>query len=175
METWKTIPSAPNYAASDLGRIKRIARGKRTQPGRLLTPHQSPNGYLGVSVYVDTNQYYRRVNRLVMEAFHGPSELQVNHKNGIKADNRLENLEYVTGAENRRHAKRVLDAYAAGERHPNAKLTERDVRSMFEMKNAGFAPLEIAKRHGCTRENVYLILKRKAWAHVSVEPTPPNS
>lgn len=106
------------------------------------------------------------MHRLVMEAFVGKSDLQVNHKNGNQQDNRLENLEYVDGAANRAHAMHVLNAYSKGSRHPNAKLTESDVIKIKAMIAVGIPDRDIAPVFSCTTTNIYYIRKGKAWTHV---------
>ncbi len=71
---------------------------------------QKPNNYwyLPICVLLNWNKKIYKVHRLVMLAFHWPSDLQVNHKNWIKSDNKLENLEYCTQSENLKHRYRVL-------------------------------------------------------------------
>ena len=91
-EVWKLIPGF-KMEASNLGRIRDL-------DGR-IRGIQRKRGYL----LIETSQKKYFVHRLVMLAFVGPSNLQVDHLNGIRHDNRLENLEYVTGRENVSRAK----------------------------------------------------------------------
>jgi len=67
-----------------------------SRTGKITFGHTVGHGYREVH----TRLGKRRVHRLVIELAHGKSELQVNHKNGIRSDNRLGNLEYVTNQEN---------------------------------------------------------------------------
>lgn len=169
METWKTIPKAPNYAVSDLGRVKRIARGKRTHIGfmpRIWGKNGDPTSYQNVTLLVDKKHCAFTVHRLVMEVFRGPSDLQVNHINGLKTDNRLENLEYVTASQNQQHSIHTIKTFQMGITHHNAKLCDDDVREMFKLKASGETPKLIAKRFGVSPENVRYILKRATWKHV---------
>lgn len=96
----------------------------------------------------------------------GKSEMPINHKNGDKDDNRLDNLEYITAAQNRQHAKEILDAYPKGSGHPNAKLTERDIPKIREMIAAGLSDKQIAPLFDCTPANIYVIRKKKGWTHI---------
>jgi hypothetical protein len=73
------------------------------------------------------------VHRLVAEAFLGQSDLQVNHKNGDKSDNRLDNLEFVTCIENARHAVDVLGRNL-GDKNHKCKLTWEQVCEIRESK-----------------------------------------
>ena len=108
-EIWKDIEEFPSYQASDLGRI----RNKNT--GFIKNVYYDNDGYVKVTLVKNKRSYRKTVHRLVAEAFLGGEHpgLQVNHKNGIKDDNRLINLEWVTGSENVKHA------YDTGLRKPS--------------------------------------------------------
>ena len=92
------------YEVSNLGRV----RNART--GQVLRPRKVSRGYRKVTLYYKGQQKHCLVHNLVATAFvEGWREgLQVNHKNGVKTDNRAENLEWVTSSENHRHARDVL-------------------------------------------------------------------
>ena len=92
MEKWVAMKNHFNYSVSDFGNIK-------NPKGELLKPY-STGRYLCIEI---KNKNYK-IHRLLMEYFYGKSELQINHKNGIKTDNKIINLEYCTGKENVRHA-----------------------------------------------------------------------
>lgn len=104
MEAWLTIKGFENYKVSTLGRVMNIKTGK------ILTPFTTKNGYQMVNPSrggISSNLY---VHRLVAEAFipTDDADLQVNHINGIKSDNRLDNLEWCTSSENHLHRSRTL-------------------------------------------------------------------
>jgi hypothetical protein len=115
-EIWKTLDC--RYEASDLGRIKRVEEKRMDSKGRvrhkkggLLTPTKRPDGYEVVSLRgYKNNKKQWRVHQLVAIAFHGDyyGELIINHKNGVRADNRAENLEWCTYRENILHSIEVL-------------------------------------------------------------------
>lgn len=96
---WKTSPSVPHCEVSSTG----IIRNKKT--GKEYTPTSIGRGYLSVHIRNKNNKRHY-IHRLIAEAFiPNPDNLpQVNHKNGIKTDNRVENLEWVSCKENIRHA-----------------------------------------------------------------------
>ncbi len=84
----------------------RIAPGQGTEPGRVLKPGRTKDGYLKFELFNNGTPCSHYVHRLVVEAFIGeiPTGLEVNHIACQKADNRLENLEVVTHALNTKHA-----------------------------------------------------------------------
>lgn len=94
METFKDIPWFQWYEITSEWTV----RNKKS--GYILKRKNHWKGYH----IVDIKWKHNRLHRLVMLAFVWPSELQVNHKNWIKTDNRFENLEYVSCSENRIHA-----------------------------------------------------------------------
>ena len=106
MEQWKKI--SESYEISTLGNVRSIDRvitrnGKDARlKGKKLSPNVGKNGYLSVQLEGGNRKY---VHRLVAEAFIGFDNvfLEVNHKNGIKSDNRLENIEVVTHSQNIKH------------------------------------------------------------------------
>lgn len=102
-EEWRDIPGYEGrYQASSLGRI----RG----PRGILHPFQNHDGYLINTAYVNGGKLREGVHRLVAKAFvpNLENKPQINHINGIKTDNRPENLEWTTCSENNLHRRRVL-------------------------------------------------------------------
>ena len=102
-ETWKVVRGYEGlYEVSDLGRIRSLGRecaskcnSRQKKHARILAQEVTVHGYCRVRLYdKDGKASHYAVHRLVLEAFVGVSEYQINHKNEIKTDNRLENLEY---------------------------------------------------------------------------------
>lgn len=118
MEVWKDIKDFEcEYQVSNFGRVKSVGRtiitsnGKRYYlPERILKLRESNCGYLRIGLWKSQKVYYKSVHRLVAEAFipNPENKPQVNHKNGIKTDNCVANLEWATQSENVRHAFDVL-------------------------------------------------------------------
>jgi len=104
MEVWKTIPSLPNYEASTSGRV----RHKGKEPRKLQVNKR--NGYVYIPVRKDMKFQSLRVHRLIAEAFipNPENKPHVNHIDGNKQNNSVENLEWCTQSENELHKCRVL-------------------------------------------------------------------
>lgn len=100
-EIWLPVrdPNFNGFFVSSYGRV-------RTRAGKITFGAES-NGYKMVKTTINSKVTTRKVHCLVMEAFHGFSDLIVNHKDGNKSNNNLSNLEYVTYSENSLHAHRT--------------------------------------------------------------------
>ena len=121
MEIWKdVIGYEDKYQVSNLGRVKSKERFFNNNGAlqkvheKILTQHKqydkSDNEYMFVNFSVKHKTINKLVHRLVAQAFleNYDEKLQVNHKNGKKYDNKVENLEMVTSSENNLHAYRIL-------------------------------------------------------------------
>lgn len=168
IETWAAIPEYEGiYEASSEGRIRRICHVHRgRKPPYYLRPLNHPGGYIMVALHKDKIQRTRTIHRLVMLAFHGPSKLEVNHKNGNKKDNRLENLEYVTPKQNSEHSA-ANNLCASGTRVHGAKLNPDSVREIRRLFAAGVSYLKIGARFQIHPMGVYQIVQRKTWKRVT--------
>lgn len=126
IEIWKDIPGHKGlYQASNTGRIKSLNYG-RTGKEKLLKLQMNTHGYLAV----DIKQKKYSVHRLILLTFIGKSDLECNHKNGIKTDNRLENLEYCTSDENQKHAIMLRLNNQNGINNSQCKLTISQVKQV---------------------------------------------
>lgn len=144
--------------------------------GKLLTQYGNGNGYLFISV--NGGQYY--VHRLVAFKFipNPENKPQVNHKNGIKWDNFYLNLEWNTASENGKHAyknglnhvseyqKEQTSKACSGSSNIHARLTEKDIPVIKEMKSLGMTNKAIANIFNVNRETIGYIIREKTWKHV---------
>lgn len=112
-EVWKDITGYENlYKVSNLGRIKSMAKSwvcgtsRLCSKGETILKKVNVNGYHAVSLWKNGKLYRPTVHRIVAIHFipNPHNKREVNHKNGIKTDNRVANLEWVTPAENQKHA-----------------------------------------------------------------------
>lgn len=118
-EIWKDIPWYEwHYQVSSLGRVKSLERIVLRKSGKLhysskwkiLLSRLDKDWYLRCSLSIDAIQKNYSIHRLVTTAFipNPENKPQVNHKNWIRNDNRLENLEWATPSENNKHSFREL-------------------------------------------------------------------
>lgn len=163
-ERWRPYRDG-EYEVSDMGVVRRV------RTGHVPNPRPGKVGYPVVMIHPAKRLHY--VHHMVAEAFLGPRPdgMQINHINGIKTDNRLCNLEYVTPSENMRHAYRIGLHRAhpsLGERHGCAKLTEGAVRDIrVSVNERGIRSHVLAAKYGVSRSMVSRIASGKAWRHVA--------
>lgn len=173
VENWKPVVGyAVLYEVSDQGHVRRIAPGKGARQGHILKGHRVGRGYRMVTLYCGDGLKSKQecyVHRLVAAAFISPCPVgkEVNHRNGNPADNRLTNLEYVTHAENGRHARRVLRR-SIGSARKQAKLCEADIPIIRQLVGTGSSQRSVGRRFGVTHEVIRDILSGKSWAHVEL-------
>lgn len=109
-EEWKQIDGFEYYYISNLGRVKSTRRWSGTQfyeRKKIISLHKhKTKGYIYVSISRDGKNYNLRVHRLVAKAFipNPNNKPQVNHIDGNKENNNINNLEWVTNQENQIHA-----------------------------------------------------------------------
>lgn len=117
MEKWASIEGYNGYEVSNIGRVRALDRiienptvkggtiRKQKIKGRILKPHKSNKGYMIIDLSNNTVRKKFTIHRLVGMAFIPNKENKpcINHKNEVKDDNRVENLEWVTYLENNKY------------------------------------------------------------------------
>jgi|AntAceMinimDraft_18_1070375.scaffolds.fasta_scaffold92334_2 hypothetical protein len=154
MEEWKDVKGYEGYyEVSNLGRVRSLDRvidlvnpltgGEIKRKGKLLKQREL-FGYMLVNLCVHDRRKNTRVHRMVTEAFldNPDNKPYVNHKNGIKSDNRLYNLEWVTGSENNIHAFKTGLATACNKKKimcvENQKVFESSYKAAEWLNNEKF-------------------------------------
>jgi hypothetical protein len=177
MEVWKDVVGLEGYyQVSNIGRIKSVPRkvirgrgGVYQIEEKLINPSINSDGYLTGSFSVNKKKYFYKAHSLVAKAFIGErlNGYEVNHKNGIKTDNRLENLEIITKSENIKHAFRLgLNIPNRGEKNGNSKYTKEQAIAVKRMTKEGKTEGQIKKDLNCSFDFIRDIRKGRTWKHV---------
>lgn len=159
METSIPIKVFPGYAATPNGEIISY----KHQKPRYIKKHFGKGDYYRVWLYDGRGKKHDLfVHRLIAETFIQNPENKpcVNHSNGIKTDNRVENLEWVTYAENSNHAY-YTGLSLQGSARPQAKLTEEQViyiRTVYKPRDKNFGIKPLAEKFGVGRSTIQRIV-----------------
>ena len=170
METWKPIPGYEGrYEVSDQGRVRSLDRvvpysdGRRKPArlkGNLLVCGPDPSGYPKITL---PGGYKKTVHRIVAEVFLPPIEFPrktVNHKNGIRHDNRVDNLEWATYKENADHARQTGLNKQHGENCNLAKFNDALVEAVKRVHQE-YAPSyqKLGELFGMSQAHAWEIVK----------------
>ena len=153
---------APRMLTIDDYEITRDGQVINKTNGHILKPQPNGKGYLRVSI----SKKLQFVHRLVAEKYiPNPDNLpQVNHKDGNKLNNCVENLEWVSNQENRKHAVNN-GLHKTGEKCSYAKLTEEDVKYIRAHSKEKLQK-EWAEEYGVSRSTIGDIINHRTWKHV---------
>lgn len=161
MEKYIKIIGFDLYEVSNLGNVRNCKTGK------ILKPCVFKNsGYLYLDLCINGVKHRRLIHRIVMESFIGNIEFkqQVNHINGIKTDNRIENLEWCTRSENQKHSIDIGLRSTIGEKNSQSKITESDVILILN-DNRKYS--EISNEFGISVPTVSDIKRGYSWTHIT--------
>jgi hypothetical protein len=175
-EMWKPIKGYIGlYEVSNLGRVKSLSReytnskGERRKVKESIRTLVLMNGYLKITIYKGIKPKDFRVHRLVAEAFKRnlKNKPYVNHKNGIKTDNRAINLEWCTAKENSAHAHKYGLAKNVGENHNKALLTISQVIEICELLDGEVPVSKIASKFKVNNYVIHGVRLGKTWNHLT--------
>lgn len=172
MGIWKDIPGYEGlYQVSNMGQIKSFPRTNRST-SKILSTKPKDNGYIEVALYKNKKCIKFYIHRIVLETFIGKSDLECNHKDGIKSHNNIENLEYCTRTENLKHAFKIGLKEHKGVKHPRSKLREfqiyriKFIAKYYNVKRGYWTSLARSLR--MSRSAIYSIIKNVTWKHIHV-------
>jgi uncharacterized protein YerC len=174
---WRDIVGyGGNYIVSDTGIVRSVARivsrsNVTFQPIRQrdLKQRNDRDGYPSVVLSILGKRRTHKVHQLVARAFiENPMSLpQVNHEDGIKENNRSDNLTWCTLQKNHEHARQTGLIDHAGEKSSVAILSSEQVQRIVALRTSGMTYKEISEAVGATAGNVYKICSGGSWASVT--------
>lgn len=175
-ERWRDIPGYEGaYQASDRGRIRSLERTVRRADercnrlrSRVLKPYPGRTSpYMQVQLCRCGTPRNFMVHRLVAMTFLAAWDpaLEVNHRDGDKLNNRLENLEMCTRQENFRHAVEHRLKHDYGEEHASAKLTNAEARKIRNLHRWGIRQVDLAGMYRVCKQTVCNVIHYKTYFH----------
>lgn len=190
VEVWKDVGDYEGvYQISNLGRIKSLNRivdwngTKKHIKEKIRVVCLDGLGYYRTCLNKNGKSKTIKVHRLVAQAFipNPDNKEEVNHINGIKTDNRVENLEWCTRSENNQHAyktglhkpiihteeaKNKISIKNRGERNSQSKFKNSDILAIRELRKEGLKHKEIAKRLNISMGVINSVICGISWKHV---------
>lgn len=179
VEEWKPINGFEKYHISNMGRVKSFYLCKE---GFYLYQKLSTSGYLCVQLYKQGKKKLISIHRLVAENFipnNDKTKTIVNHKNCIKTNNNINNLEWCNHKYNANHAKinnlllkttghnhwTYIEPHRIkkGELNGRAILNEKDIVEIRSSKNS---VTSLSKKYLVTKTSIRNVIKRKTWKHL---------
>lgn len=167
MIKWKDIAGYEGvYAISSEGQV--WSYPKLGKPGRLRKIAIDGEGYKFIALQHNKVRTQPKLHRLLAEAFipnpgHYPC---VNHKDGVKLNNSLDNLEWCTYSYNIKHSFELGLSNQIGSRNAYSKLNENDVVQIKQLVRSGRTQKSVAEEFSISRAVVNGILKGVIWTHV---------
>lgn len=165
-EVWVSIKGYPNYQISNLGNVKSLNNYKRNDC-KILSPSLSKSGYYHIGIRLNKKRIYHTIHRLIAIHFINNNENYkcVNHKDGNKLNNSIENLEWCNYSINNKHA------YDNGlnknnENHGKSKLSNNDVLLIKKKLNNKENQREISIEFNVNKSTISLINTKKTWANL---------
>ena len=155
----------PNYGIDEQGNVFSFKSNQFIRPimARVIKGNKN-QAYWSVILKKEGKSYQRYIHRLLAQTFIFNSEKKatVNHKDGNRLNNNLDNLEWTTQKENVDHALDILHTFQA-----NRKLKSEDISIIFQMRKKGIRYKEIAKQFNVSHHQIRSIIHGRQWITTS--------
>ena len=164
-EIWKSIKDFSDYEVSNLGRVRSYKSHWRDP---YILKASISTGYCQIRLFKQGKCFSFLAHHLVLEAFIGPCPdgCESNHKDGVKRNNKDDNLEWTTHGENLAHAYSLGLMSKAGERHSHAKLRDIDILEIRRLAMQNIKQTVIALKFSVSQAHVSHIIRRRVWNHI---------
>ena len=171
-ETWRDIKGYEGlYAISSTGRVKRLARNRIIATGvnkplkeKMIKTFKGKHGYIHVNLWKNGQMKQHRIHRLIMLAHTEKPQNKnvINHIDGDKTNNILENLEWCTSKENTMHGFET-GLMKKGERHSQAKLKDVQILDIKRIYSEGESSQRyLARKFNVTQATIWRIVNNKS-------------
>ena len=170
-EKWKPIKDFEGYySVSNSGNVRR--ENTKFSSEHILKPYKDYHNSLRVCLSKNNKVTRIFVHRLVCSAFlpNPENKRTVNHKDGNRLNNNLNNLEWATHSENVTHAYNVLGVRAVrGNNHYASKLTVKNVLQIRKLRFGGYGYKKLSEKFGISYTHIVDICNRRKWSWLNGE------
>lgn len=184
MEIWKNIEDFEGFQISNLGRIKRLEYKKWCVPNNsfstmkekiLKTSFNNSKSYERIKISLNNRTKIYSIHRLVAITFiPNPNNYpQINHIDGDKSNNKVENLEWCTNNENMKHRYEVLKKFSfpKGESCNFSKLNKEKVIEISKLIKDGYKDKDIARMYNLKSTSTIIFIRQGiTWKHLNLFP-----
>ncbi len=162
---FRNVLGFSNYEVSKNG----VIRNKKTK--RVKKQYIGSTGYYMVTFSVKNKSNPKRVHRIIANAFieNNDKKPDINHIDGNKLNNNIENLEWVTHKENMTHAFGTGLVDNLGSKNGMAKLNEVQVIEIKQLLKKGLSQYKIAAIFNVSRSTILMIKLEKRWGHIQLK------
>lgn len=160
---YKLISNTKFYVINSLGNIINLKTGKK------LNPYISRSGYFRIRLQVGLKAHKNyTIHRIIASLFidNPLNKPQVNHIDGNRLNNNIDNLEWVTGSENMLHSTRILSK-RIGSQIEWSKLSELDVQNICMDSLKEYSLKKLANKYNVSKSNISSILNGKTWISIT--------
>jgi len=169
-ETWVSVPGFEGLYEVSRSGLVRCVRNHQRNANQFLKPVARSDGYFQITLYRKGIPKVWLLHRLVLFSITGPAPegTECAHMDGNKTNNAIENLAWVTPAENSAH-KVLHGTTSLGQKNPMAKVNDeivKEIRRDYRRGSKSANCIALGKKYGVTYQTVWSIVKGHLWPHI---------